>query len=771
MSLSSDSGSLQPPLTPRHGRTLRVLGIARISTENQDHRSLDDQEALYRGWLDQHAGFPYELKRIAGKGSGEDLLRPELWQALREVETDHFDLVITEDLARICRRSYAADFCGICLDHGTRLIALNDDVDTGRDGWNLNAFFATMRHEMYNADTSKRIRRSLRNRFQQGGVVQTVVYGYVKPAGAKTDAELQKDPAAEPVYVEIFRRLEDGATYSEVADWLNEQRIKPGPCVRSPRWTCSLVTQLIHNPILKGIRVRNGKMSKRINATGRRKAIPAPPEERLERAVPHLAFIEPERYDRLIRRLDKRNAKFRRRGVDGIDPRKDVPKKRTVWPGQHITCGVCRRPYVYGGNGQKDNLMCRGAHEYRCWNGIAVDGPDSAARLTATIHREIAALPEFDPVFTDLVEEQLRAGADDRGRRHQELVARRATVERQLANIAAAIKATGHSPTLLSELNRLEQEKADISEEGHQLERAVKQGARLPTVADVRSLAEEAFGQLAVASQEFGRLMRRLIPAIVVKPYRLVDGGHPVLRAHFSLALAPLVPDPLPPALDRALQRTLAVDLFDPPEREAFREPVTELAANGLRQREIARKLGVSQAAVQHAAALVKRLQQDGLSDPYVPLEAPPEDYKKLRRHRPGATASSRWRPRRRRRADRDVGDKRGGPRPPPWWPGPASFCRGGARCSHKVRETVGIPRARTGTANTCASYCCRCCGWWPVRWRPAGGAGRTPARGNGAAREAANPRKATSSDCGVTSGSWTWGVAGARCSSCPQGT
>ena len=41
-------------------------------------------------------------------------------------------------------------------------------VDTGNDGWRLSAFFAAMRHEMHNADTGKRIRRTQRNRFTQG---------------------------------------------------------------------------------------------------------------------------------------------------------------------------------------------------------------------------------------------------------------------------------------------------------------------------------------------------------------------------------------------------------------------------------------------------------------------------------------------------------------------------------------------------------------------------------------------------------------------------
>src|SRR5262249_26986163 len=39
------------------------------------------------------------------------------------------------------------------------------------------------------------------------------------------------------------------------------------------------------------------------------------------------------------------------------------------------------------------------------------------------------------------------------------------------------------------------------------------------------------------ASAEFGRLLRRLIARIVVRPYRPCDGGHPVLRAHFTFSL------------------------------------------------------------------------------------------------------------------------------------------------------------------------------------------------------------------------------------------
>jgi len=61
-----------------------------------------------------------------------------------------------------------------------------------------------------------------------------------------------------------------------------------------------MVRRITHNPILKGIRVRNDRMAQPVNKTGKPISVKAPPEERLERFCPHLVFIDPERYDRVI---------------------------------------------------------------------------------------------------------------------------------------------------------------------------------------------------------------------------------------------------------------------------------------------------------------------------------------------------------------------------------------------------------------------------------------------------------------------------------------
>jgi site-specific DNA recombinase len=186
-------------------------------------------------WLNRNVTIAWTLVIIASQGSGENLERAEYLELVER--TAEFDLVLTEDLGRICRRVHAHVFCENAIDVQTRVVAINDRVDTEVDGWELSSYFTVMRHEAYNKDTNNRIRRSLRNRFTEGGVVQCLPYGYIKPHPKATDAECHKNPDAEPIYREWFKRLEgdersntEPQSYAEVADWLNSKKVDTGTC-------------------------------------------------------------------------------------------------------------------------------------------------------------------------------------------------------------------------------------------------------------------------------------------------------------------------------------------------------------------------------------------------------------------------------------------------------------------------------------------------------------------------------------------------------------
>lgn len=170
------------------------------------------------------------------------------------ITSGDFDLVICEDLGRICRRAQAITIVESALDAQTRLIAINDHTDTDCENWRLTAWFAVMRHEQYNADTSARIWRTQTNQFYQGRQLPCAIYGYVKPKDARHESEMTKDPAAEPIYELIFSMLESGHSFADVADKRNELRVPLGSICRRKIWDSTMVERIVRNPILKGRR-------------------------------------------------------------------------------------------------------------------------------------------------------------------------------------------------------------------------------------------------------------------------------------------------------------------------------------------------------------------------------------------------------------------------------------------------------------------------------------------------------------------------------------
>jgi hypothetical protein len=86
-------------------------------------------------------------------------------------------------------------------------------------------------------------------------------------------------------------------------------------------------------------------------------------------------------------------------------------------------------------------------------------------------------------------------------------------------------------------------------------------------------------------------------------------------------------------ALQKPLEKVVQIDLFQAPQRERFRTQVIALRKERVPEREIARQLGITQPVVQYAAALRRMMDKLGVTDPYVPVLAPPDD-SKLRRHK-----------------------------------------------------------------------------------------------------------------------------------------
>ena len=626
------------PIVPRNGHTLMVGIVARISgCANQKEMSLDDQvdhvkevaAELYEGSID------YRI--IATKGKGEALDRPELIEIEAVLRKGELDLLIFEDLGRLVRGGEATRLLGIGVDRKTRIIAPNDCIDTIEENWEQDALQACAEHVGHNAHTSKRLKFKLMNRFTKfGGATALPVYGYIVPPGAKTYDDWQKDPVASLMILEGARQLKQLQNCTAVADGFNAKNVSTGPYCRRKTWDGKMVRRFYSNTLLKGRPSRGTRRTEKRHENGRRVSVKNPSGPKF-RDCPHLAHLDPMEFDELSALLINRNQHYKRKRIGGVDPRQ-VPRKRTRFPGQHSCCWYCGRQYIWGGNGINENLMCGGSREWLCWNSIGFNGASAAKQVLASIISELSKLEGIDSQFRQLVARAADHSDDSRTHRVEQLKKDEAALAIEKLNVQSVIAQAGAVPFVVEMMNEIKTKEQRLCKERQILTKSQHRELNLPhDTTELRQMLEEQCNKVAIDSPEFGQLMRELVPQFHGYLVRTCDGGHLLPRARVTLALDGILPDAQQvPGLPALLRREVTLDLFEPTQRERIREQSVLLAATGLRIKSIAEQIQEkpTSTAVQRALVLDRQMRSLSLTSPYVPVLQPPEDYPKLRRHR-----------------------------------------------------------------------------------------------------------------------------------------
>jgi hypothetical protein len=630
------SARLKREWLPRNGHTLVIGVVARISgCPNQKELSLDDQFDHAKEVVKEYYEGPVDHRVVATKGKGERLDRPELNQIEKMIRSRELDGLVAEDLGRMVRGTEAKDLCGLAVDHGTRVLAPNDCIDTFDESWEEDAISACRDHVGHNAHTSKRIKHKKMNRFKKfGGATPCEIYGYVKPHDAKTYDDWLKDEGAKDIYSEWLHILQQTLNCSAVADMLNQRGVPVGPHCRRKTWNGAMVRRITRNPLLKGTPGRGFKHTIKHHETGRRIAVKNP-HGPVFREYPHLAQWDAADFDAINARLDEANKGCGRKPVNGVDPFRWVHRTRTRFPGQHAVCWYCGRQCVWGGNGMRHKLMCNSARAWRCWNSFGFSGGAAAKAVATALFGALDQLDGLDEQLRAFVEAARSDGGADLARAWEELRRDEEAVAREEQNTRDAIAEYGPKPMFGEKLAELEGRRRDLARRRSGLERRSNAVLDLPgSVVEIRALFERKFDRLAPESYEFGDLLRQVVPELHIYHVRLLDGGHLLPRARATLNLAGIVPDArYVPGFQDALTRVVTLELCTPPQREQIRGEAVRLAAAGLQQREVARRLGVTQPAVTAALALDRMMRDRGLNTPYTVVFEPPGDYPKLRRH------------------------------------------------------------------------------------------------------------------------------------------
>jgi len=626
------------PFNPRNGHTLMVCIVARISgCQGQKEMSLDDQLDHGKEVVKDEYDGPVEYCTISTKGKGEALDRPELLKIETALRSRNFDLLVIEDLGRLVRGAEATRLLGVGVDHGTHTLVANDFIDTRDDNWEQDALEACSGHVGHNAHTSRRLKKKLMNRFKKfGGSTAVPIHGYIVPDNAKTYDDWHKDPEAEHSITEGKKRLWETLNCSFVADWFNAQHVPTGPFCRSHKWDGHMVRRFYKNSLLKGQARRGDKHTVKHHETGRRVSVNNPDGAEIY-SVPHLAFMEEAEFDALNALLAENNA-FRTRRREKGDPLLGVPTKRTRFPGQHARCWYCGRKLYWGANGLAHNLSCCGSREWRCWNAVGINGALATEKVIAAVCQELNQLDGFNEQFRRMIESACDDVVHSSDSDWDRLKNDEQKLATQKSNLMAAIAQYGPRPSIEEQLDELEAKQRNANLLRYRMENRQKNRLVLPgSTAEVRAVCLEQFSILATHSAEMAAFLRLLVPDFFVYLVRLCDGGHLLPRAKIGLNLAGSFPDlNLIPGAANLLTRQLTIDLFVPPQRELIRTDAVGLSETGMKQRDMSSLLPSqpTQAAISKAILLQRKMESLGLATPYEVVLSPPEDYRKLARHK-----------------------------------------------------------------------------------------------------------------------------------------
>ena len=190
--------------------------------QQRESNSISNQKALLEDFAARQ-GFTNIVHFTDDGISGLCFDRPGFLALMREVEAGNVEFLCLKDMSRMGRDYLkVGQIMEILRQHGVRLIAINDGVDTARGDDDFTPFRNIM-NEYYARDTSRKIRSTFQSKGKTGKhLTGTVIYGYL---WNEARDKWLVDPEAAEVVKRIFSMTIDGYGPYQIAKKLSEDRI------------------------------------------------------------------------------------------------------------------------------------------------------------------------------------------------------------------------------------------------------------------------------------------------------------------------------------------------------------------------------------------------------------------------------------------------------------------------------------------------------------------------------------------------------------------
>jgi len=271
-------------------------------------------------------------------------------------------------------------------------------------------------------------------------------------------------------------------------------------------------------------------------------------------------------------------------------------------------------------------MSCSGTQKYRCWNVTTFDGHLAGEKIRLAVLSAVESFPGFDEEVVRRYALEVRLATSSRADRLKAAQAALNEVGKQIDKVIELMLRVDDSSALEDKLMELEALKRDRTLTASEIEAEPTTEVELPSAEAIRRQLREVLSAVDFADPTAHRTLCEIVPSLVIRPCRLADGNALACRAEVTIRWVP--PTVRAGEAVGELTHSCSVDLFDAPQRAAHRAEVVALRATGLNQREVGRRLGLTQPAVQNAIYLDRTMREKGLEDAYELLTEPPTSKK-----------------------------------------------------------------------------------------------------------------------------------------------
>ncbi|WP_304508190.1 recombinase family protein [Anaerotignum sp.] len=289
------------------------LRLSREDGDKLESNSIKNQRDFIEFYLKDKKDIVVVSVKIDDGYSGVTFERPALKELLEEIKIGTINCIIVKDLSRFGRNYIET---GRYIEQifpflGVRFIAINDNIDTGRDATQTDSIlipFKNLMNDAYSRDISIKSRSQLKIRQKCGDFVGAfAVYGYSRSQEDKH--KLVVDQEAAEIVKEIFAMRMAGYNNTYIAKSLNELGVPSPmeykklhdspydtPFKLNPRakWVPMTVDRILKNEIYTGVMLQGKETSLSYKI---KKRIKTPKEDWVRVEHTHEAIISKKNFE------------------------------------------------------------------------------------------------------------------------------------------------------------------------------------------------------------------------------------------------------------------------------------------------------------------------------------------------------------------------------------------------------------------------------------------------------------------------------------------